>query len=74
MPITAHPAFNKVCLIVMNEICFQYEQLFQASSYFKMKLKRIPVDPKTLEVDLKKMRRAITKNTCMVRNSKRINN
>jgi glutamate/tyrosine decarboxylase-like PLP-dependent enzyme len=39
-----------------------------------MKLKRIPIDPKTLEVDLKKMRRAITKNTCMVRNSKRINN
>jgi len=38
----------------------------KASSYFKMKMKRIPIDPKTLKVDLKKMRRAITKNTCML--------
>ncbi|CAF4514599.1 unnamed protein product, partial [Rotaria socialis] len=38
----------------------------KAGSYFKMKLIRIPVDPNTLEVDVKQMRRAITKNTCMI--------
>ncbi|CAF1269847.1 unnamed protein product [Adineta steineri] len=38
----------------------------KACAYFKIKLIRIPVDPITLEVDLKKMRRAITKNTCML--------
>ncbi|CAF4863454.1 unnamed protein product, partial [Rotaria magnacalcarata] len=31
-----------------------------------MKLIRVPVDPNTLEVDIKQMRRAITKNTCMI--------
>ncbi|CAF3535396.1 unnamed protein product [Rotaria sordida] len=38
----------------------------KASAYFKMRIKRIPVDPKTLEIDVKNMRRAITKNTCML--------
>ncbi|CAF1562285.1 unnamed protein product [Rotaria magnacalcarata] len=38
----------------------------KASFYFKMKLIRVPVDPNTLEVDIKQMRRAITKNTCMI--------
>ncbi|CAF1331331.1 unnamed protein product [Rotaria magnacalcarata] len=38
----------------------------KASNYFKMKLKRIPLNPQTREVDLKKMRQAINKNTCMI--------
>lgn len=38
----------------------------KACSYFKIKLIRIPLDPDTLEVDVNKMRRAITKNTCML--------
>ena len=38
----------------------------KACAYFKIKLIRIPVDPVTLQVDVNKMRRAITKNTCMV--------
>ncbi|CAF0916017.1 unnamed protein product [Rotaria sp. Silwood1] len=38
----------------------------KASSYFKMRIKRVPVDPKTLEINVKEMRRAITKNTCML--------
>lgn len=33
-----------------------------------MKLKRVPINPQTREVDLRKMRQAITKNTCMVLN------
>ncbi|CAF4995594.1 unnamed protein product, partial [Rotaria socialis] len=31
-----------------------------------MKLKRIPLNPQTREVDLKKMRQAINENTCMI--------
>jgi len=38
----------------------------KAASYFKMRLIRVPVNPRTLQVDLKKMRQAITKNTCML--------
>jgi len=38
----------------------------KACSYFKIKLRRIPLHPDTLEVDLKKLRQAITKNTCMI--------
>ncbi|UJR36609.1 hypothetical protein I4U23_029329 [Adineta vaga] len=38
----------------------------KAAAYFKIKMTRIPVDPKTLEVDVKKMRRAISRNTCML--------
>ena len=38
----------------------------KACSYFKIKLKRISLHPQTREVDLYKMRKAITKNTCMV--------
>jgi len=34
--------------------------------YFKIKLKRIPLNPQTREVDLVKMRKAITRNTCLV--------
>ncbi|CAF2625081.1 unnamed protein product [Rotaria sp. Silwood2] len=38
----------------------------KACCYFKIKLKRIPLNPQTREVDLYQMRRAITKNTCML--------
>lgn len=38
----------------------------KACSYFKIKLIRVPIDPITLEVDLNAMRKAITKNTCML--------
>ncbi|CAF0812803.1 unnamed protein product [Didymodactylos carnosus] len=38
----------------------------KACSYFKIKMRRIPIDPKTLKVDIVQMRRAITKNTCML--------
>jgi glutamate/tyrosine decarboxylase-like PLP-dependent enzyme len=43
----------------------------KACSYFKIKLKRISLNPQTREVDPYKMRQAITKNTCMV--NKRLN-
>ena len=39
----------------------------KACAYFKIKLVRIPLDPSTCEVDLRKMRRAINGNTCMVK-------
>jgi len=38
----------------------------KACAYFKIKLVRIPIDSQTCEVDLKKMRRAINANTCMI--------
>ncbi|CAF1245672.1 unnamed protein product [Adineta steineri] len=38
----------------------------KACSYFKIKLRRIPLNPQTREVNLDKMRQAITKNTCMI--------
>lgn len=38
----------------------------KAANYFKIKLITIPIDPVTLKVDVKKMERAITKNTVMV--------
>lgn len=38
----------------------------KAASYFKIKLITIPIDPVTLKVDVKKVERAITKNTVMV--------
>lgn len=39
----------------------------KAASYFNIKLVTVPVDPITLKVDLKRVSRAITKNTVMVR-------
>lgn len=41
--------------------------LFQAAEYFRMRLTHIPVNPETGKVDIGKMRRAINKNTCLVR-------
>uniref|UniRef100_A0A8C9U6V3 sphinganine-1-phosphate aldolase n=1 Tax=Scleropages formosus TaxID=113540 RepID=A0A8C9U6V3_SCLFO len=38
----------------------------KAAHYFGMKLVHIPVDPKTMEVSVKAMRRAISKNTAML--------
>ncbi|CAG2192089.1 DPL1 [Mytilus edulis] len=37
-----------------------------AASYFRMKLTHIPIDEETRMVDIKAMRRAINKNTCML--------
>lgn len=45
----------------------------KAASYFNIKLVTVPVDPVTLKVDIKKVSRAITKNTVMVRGNKRKN-
>ncbi|CAO3692989.1 unnamed protein product [Rhizopus stolonifer] len=41
----------------------------KASFYFNIKLITVPVDPVTLQVDLKKVARAITKNTVMIAGS-----
>ncbi|CAO3614694.1 unnamed protein product [Mucor fragilis] len=41
----------------------------KAANYFKIKLITIPIDPVTLKVDVKKMERAITKNTVMIAGS-----
>ncbi|XP_053548006.1 sphingosine-1-phosphate lyase 1 [Bombina bombina] len=38
----------------------------KAAHYFGMKLVHIPLDPKTMQVDVKAMKRAISKNTAMV--------
>ncbi|KAI8973410.1 sphingosine-1-phosphate lyase [Mycotypha africana] len=41
----------------------------KASNYFKIKLVTVPIDPVTLKVDIKKVERAITKNTIMIAGS-----
>uniref|UniRef100_A0A8C5PR50 Sphingosine-1-phosphate lyase 1 n=1 Tax=Leptobrachium leishanense TaxID=445787 RepID=A0A8C5PR50_9ANUR len=38
----------------------------KAASYFRMKIVHVPLDPKTMQVDVKAMRRAISKNTAML--------
>jgi sphinganine-1-phosphate aldolase len=38
----------------------------KAAAYFGLRVKRVPVDPDTTTVDIKAMRRAISRNTCMV--------
>jgi sphinganine-1-phosphate aldolase len=43
----------------------------KAASYFNIKLVTVPVDPVTLKVDIKKVSKAITKNTIMVRGKKK---
>ncbi|KAI8072194.1 sphingosine-1-phosphate lyase [Gilbertella persicaria] len=41
----------------------------KAAYYFKIKLVTVPIDPVTLKVDIKKLERAITKNTVMIAGS-----
>ncbi|GAA5814070.1 hypothetical protein MFLAVUS_007560 [Mucor flavus] len=41
----------------------------KAADYFKIKLITVPIDPVTLKVDIKKVQRAITKNTVMIAGS-----
>ena len=38
----------------------------QAAHYFGMTVKHIPLDPKTFQVDIKQMEKAISSRTCMV--------
>ena len=40
--------------------------LFQAASYLQMRITHVPVDEETMKVNVAAMKRAITKNTCMV--------
>ncbi|KAG2214042.1 hypothetical protein INT46_004957 [Mucor plumbeus] len=53
-------------MVVPNTI---HAAFMKAASYFKIKLITIPIDPVTLKVDVKKMERAITKNTVMIAGS-----
>ncbi|GLH10854.1 Sphingosine-1-phosphate lyase [Gryllus bimaculatus] len=38
----------------------------KAAEYFRMRITHVPVDPVTTKVDLKAMKRAISRNTCML--------
>lgn len=38
----------------------------KAADYYGIRVKHVPVDPKTYEVDIRAMKKAITSNTCMV--------
>lgn len=38
----------------------------KAGQYFKIKLKSVPIDPITTQVDIKAMKRAISSNTILV--------
>jgi len=44
--------------------------VLQAADFFRMKIRHVPVDPVTCKVDIRKMRKAINKNTCLVRTVK----
>jgi glutamate/tyrosine decarboxylase-like PLP-dependent enzyme len=39
----------------------------KAAAYFGLRVKHVPVDPDTKAVDIRAMRRAISRSTCMVR-------
>lgn len=39
----------------------------KAAAYLKMKIVHVKIDPDTTAVDIKAMKRAITRNTCMVK-------
>ncbi|XP_039250909.1 sphingosine-1-phosphate lyase 1-like [Styela clava] len=41
----------------------------KAAHYFKVKIVQVPLDTKTWKVDINKMKKAITKNTCMIMGS-----
>jgi glutamate/tyrosine decarboxylase-like PLP-dependent enzyme len=60
--------FHLICVFVHYRVVPNtiHAAFMKASSYFKIKLITIPIDPVTLKVDVKKMERAITKNTVMV--------
>lgn len=38
----------------------------KAAAYFGLHVKRVPINPDTTAVDIRAMRRAISRNTCMV--------
>jgi Glutamate decarboxylase and related PLP-dependent proteins len=38
----------------------------KAAAYFGLRVKHVPVNPETTTVDIRAMRRAISRNTCMV--------
>jgi len=38
----------------------------KAAAYFGLRVKRVPINPDTTTVDIRAMRRAISRNTCMV--------
>jgi sphinganine-1-phosphate aldolase len=38
----------------------------KAAAYFRMRVKHIPVDPETTTVNIQAMKKAISRNTCMV--------
>jgi len=38
----------------------------KAAAYFGLRVKRVPINPDTTAVDIRAMRRAISRNTCMV--------
>jgi len=38
----------------------------KAAAYFGLRVKRVPIDPDTTTVDIRAMRRAISRNTCML--------
>lgn len=53
----------RICRVVPDTI---HAAFMKASGYFNIKLIMIPVDPVTCQVDVKKVARAITRNTIMV--------
>ncbi|CAG2244399.1 CRY [Mytilus edulis] len=79
-PIVNHKEASNECASAMNKMtsggtesilmaCLAYRNIARergAASYFRMKLTHIPIDEETRMVDIKAMRRAINKNTCML--------
>lgn len=55
--------FIHICRVVPETI---HAAFMKAAGYFNIKLVLVPVDPKTYQVDVKRVARAITRNTIMV--------
>lgn len=68
MPASGHAAFDKASQLYrfFRLLSTLNSKNIQFGHFFRMRLVRIPVDPKTHKADVKAMEKAINKNTCMV--------
>ncbi|XP_032792755.1 sphingosine-1-phosphate lyase isoform X1 [Daphnia magna] len=68
MPASGHAAFDKASQLYrfFRLLSTLNSKNIQFGHFFRMRLVRIPVDPKTHKADVKAMEKAINKNTCML--------
>ena len=66
MPASGHAAFDKASQLYRFYLLQIIENIYLILVSARMRLVRVPVDPKTHKADVKAMEKAINKNTCMV--------